>query len=88
MAEEEKYTLVVHYLNGAEDKFEFTTKEDAKLNVAAQMQKILASDTLIIDIKDRTLMIPKQSIRSIELTPGVNARKLPENALRNVRKIT
>ena len=87
MAEDNKYTLVINYLNGSEEKFEFTTKEGAKLNLAAQMQKILASDPIIVDLKERVLVIPKQSIRSIEFAPGMVARKLPENALRNLRRV-
>lgn len=80
MFEENTGMLTVHYTDGTEQRFEYTrAKED--VNLAAVVQEALKSSQLVIELQDRMLVIPMQSIKTIEVSPPPS--KLPRFVLRN-----
>lgn len=84
MKDATKGNLTVRYVNGKEEKFEFTREEDA-LNIASRIKDALSANQIILELEDRVLIIPFQSIQSIEISPLPT--KLPPNTLRNVRPL-
>ncbi|MFC1824344.1 hypothetical protein ACFL9T_16670 [Thermodesulfobacteriota bacterium] len=83
MADGEKRFLTIHYVNGTTQKFEFPIQPDETLSGAARVKELLAGNQLIIELEDRVLIIPFQSIQSIEVSPP--PEKMPATALRNAR---
>ncbi len=79
-----KRILTIRYINGNEEKFEFTRQGDTH-SIAAQIKDALSANQIILELGDRVLIVPFQNIQSIEITPPPD--KLPANALRNVRII-
>ena len=80
MFEENAGMLTVHYTDGTEQRFEYTrAKED--VNLAAVIQEALKSNQLVIELQDRMLVIPMQSIKTIEVSPPPS--KLPRFVIRN-----
>ncbi len=80
MFEENTGMLTVHYTDGTEQRFEYTrAKED--VNLAAVVQEALKSSQLVIELQDRMLVIPMQSIKTIEVSPPPS--KLPRFVIRN-----
>lgn len=80
MFEENTGMLTVHYTDGTEQRFEYTrAKED--VNLAAVVQEALKSSQLVIELQDKMLVIPMQSIKTIEVSPPPS--KLPRFVLRN-----
>ena len=84
MNDETKGILTVRYVNGNEEKFEYTRMEDT-LNIASQVQEFLKGNQILLELEDRFLIIPLQNVQSIEVSPP--PAKLPSNALKNVRLI-
>jgi hypothetical protein len=80
MFEENAGMLTVHYTDGTEQRFEYTrAKED--VNLAAVIQEALKSNQLVIELQDRMLVIPMQSIKTVEVSPPPS--KLPRFVIRN-----
>ena len=79
-----KGILTIRYVNGTEQKFEYTREENA-LNIASRIQDALSSNQVLLELEDRVLIIPFQNIQSMEVSPL--PAKLPPNVLRNVRLI-
>jgi len=84
MNDEAKGILTIRYVNGNEEKFEYTPMEDT-LNIASQVQEFLKGNQILLELEDRFLIIPLQNIQSIEVSPPPG--KLPSNVLKNVRVI-
>ena len=76
--------MVIRYVNGNEQRFEFERQEEA-LNIASQIKELLSANQLILELEDRVLVIPFQNVEYIEVAPS--PEKLPSNAIRNVRLI-
>ena len=85
MNKEAMRCMVIRYINGNEQRFEFERQEDA-LNIASQVKEVLSADQLMLDLEDRLMIIPFQNVEHIEVAPSPD--KLPSNAIRNVRLIT
>ena len=79
-----KGTMTIRYVNGTEQKFEYTREENA-LNIASRIQDALSANQVLLELEDRVMIIPFQSILSMEVSPL--PAKLPPNVIRNVRLI-
>jgi hypothetical protein len=87
MNEVTKGILTIRYVNGTEQKFEFTrAREDQAGLVGSRIQELLSAKQIILELEDRALIIPVHTIQSIEVSPL--PVKLPPNAIRNVRVIS
>lgn len=77
--------LTVTYVNGKVQKFEYerVQKEEEKMSIVARMQEMLKSQTLMLDLGDRFIIIPLQSVQSIEVSPPPH--KIPMNSIKVVK---
>ncbi len=80
----DKGVLSVYYTNGKVQWFEFTRAEDTT-NIGSRIQEIMKSKQLLLDLEDKTLIIPFASIQHIEISPPM--QKLPLTAIKNIRQI-
>ena len=79
-----KGVLSVYYTNGKVQWFEFTRAEDTA-NIGSRIQEITKSNQLILDLEDKTLIIPFASIQYIEISPPL--QKLPLTAIKEIRQL-
>lgn len=76
--------LIVTYTDGTHDHFKFPSQADS-FNMAQLVEKLLGSAALALQVGDRLLIIPKASIRSLEVSPCPG--KLPDIVLHNVQRL-
>ncbi len=79
-----KGVLSVYYTNGKVQWFEFTRAEDTA-NIGSRIQDIMKSNQLILDLEDKTLIIPFTSIQHIEISPPL--QKLPMTAIKDIQQL-
>ncbi len=84
MGDEVKAVLTVRYVDGSEEKFEFSRRAD-DLSSAGRIQEALSANQILLELEDRVLIIPFQNVRAVEISPAPS--KLPGIALKNVRPI-
>jgi len=77
--------LTVMYVNGKVQKFEYerVQKEEEKMSIVARMQEMLKSQTLMLDLGDRFIVIPLQNVLSIEISPPPH--KMPLNTIKVIK---
>ena len=80
----DKGVLSVYYTNGKVQWFEFTRAEDTA-NLGSRIQEIMKSNQLILDLDDKTLIIPFTSIQHIEVSPPM--QKLPMTTIKDIRQL-
>jgi hypothetical protein len=85
MNNEGQGTLIVRYINGEEQRFEYP-REDDTLNIASRIQDALNANQLLIELEDSVMVIPFQNVQSIKISPS--PPKLPPIALKNVRLVS
>ena len=79
-------SITVRYVNGDEETFEFpAVGEGDPTNLATNIQKCLHEEQFIFELEDRVLIIPKQNILNIEVSPPPS--KLPPLTIRNAKLI-
>lgn len=84
MAEQEMGTMILHYTDGTEERFEYARASGQEaVNIGAAMQEGLKANQLIIELADRTLIIPMQGLKMIEVCPS--PVRLPMYAIRNAQ---
>ena len=81
----DKGILTIRYVNGSEEKFEYNRFED-EYSIAAHIKEALRENHLLLDLEDRLVVIPYQSILSLDISPPPT--KLPTTALRKVVPIS
>jgi hypothetical protein len=84
MIDKTKSTLTIRFVNGYEEKFEFTHLEES-LNIAQRIQDALNANQLLLELEDRLLIVPFQNILTVEISPP--PPKVRGNVLRNVRLV-
>ena len=84
MAKTEKAVMTIRYIDGTEQRFEFTRGD--KFNTANRFRESLSAGQVIVGMKDRVFVIPFSSIRSIEVSPPPET--LPSHAINNARIIS
>jgi len=80
----DKGVLSVYYTNGKVQWFEFTRADDTA-NIGTRIQEIIKGNQLILDLDNKTLIIPFTSIQYIEISPPI--QKLPMTAIKDIRQI-
>ncbi len=85
MAEEEETgTMILHYTDGTEERFEYTRAgAQEAVNIGAALQEGLKANQLVIELADRTLIIPMPGLKMIEICPS--PARLPIFAIRNAQ---
>ena len=85
MSRADKGILTIRYVNGSEEKFEYNRFED-EYSIAAHIKEALRENHLLLELEDRLVVIPYQSILSLDISPP--PAKLPATALRKVVPIS
>lgn len=80
-----KGILTIRYVNGSEEKFEYDRLEE-EYSIAAHIKEALRENHLLLELEDRLVVIPYQSILSLDISPP--PAKLPATALRKVVPIS
>jgi hypothetical protein len=87
MGNETKTIMTIRYLNGTEQKFEFTRVDEEQVKfIGSRIQDFLSANFFIFELEDRALIIPTNTIQNIEVKPAPVS--FPPNVLRNVRLIS
>jgi hypothetical protein len=81
----DKGILTIRYVNGSEEKFEYDRLEE-EYSIAAHIKEALRENQLLLELEDRLIVIPYQSILSLDISPP--PIKLPATALRKVVPIS
>jgi|SRR6266436_2998620 len=82
-------TVTIHFIDGMTQCFEFEAPEIDPMTFASKLEKVLARNQIHIQLVDRVLVIPIQSIKCLEFTPlPPLPSKLPEFVIRNARPIS
>lgn len=85
MSDTSKGMMTIRYVNGNENRFEFTRVDDT-MNVATRIKEVLSANQIMLELEDRVLIIPLQNDQIIEVSPSLE--KLPPNVMRNVRLVS
>lgn len=80
----DKGVLSIYYTNGKVQWFEFTRAEDS-VSIGSRIQEIMNGNQLILDLDDKTLIIPFSSIQHMEISPPM--QKLPMTAIKGIRQL-
>ncbi|KPK40368.1 MAG: hypothetical protein AMJ69_02755 [Gammaproteobacteria bacterium SG8_47] len=84
MSDQQVYTMRIHYLNSTVQTFVFPQQGEAS-SVSQRIDTMRKREDLLLHMEDRLMLIPKQSILRIEITPCPPA--WPSDALHGVRLI-
>lgn len=84
MIDKAKGALTIRYVNGSEQKFEFTRLEES-LSVGESIQDVLSANQLLLELEDRLMVVPFQNILTVEVSPP--PPQVRGNVLRNVRLV-
>ena len=74
--------IKIHYIDGSEMQFEYK-REDEVNTMATRIEKAIEPRHLLIELQDRVIGIPIDSIKYFEVIPA--PAKLPKTAIRNAR---
>jgi hypothetical protein len=86
MSETTTGILIIHYMDGTRQKYEFqrmVDQEKYKFTAGGVMKEAMAANHLLLDLEDRTVLIPFQNIKFLEFMPS--AQRLPEYAIRGAK---
>ena len=84
MSDEMLRVLTVRFTNGTIQKYEFSAQAD-EFTVGGRIKEALSENNLMIELEDKTVIIPYQNIEIIEVSPSPS--KLPETAIKNARQV-
>lgn len=84
MSDQTAYTMRIHYVDGTVQTFVYPQQGEAS-SVSQRIDAMRKREDLLLHMEDRLMLIPKQSILRIEITPCPPA--WPTDALHGVRLI-
>jgi hypothetical protein len=84
MIDKTKGTLTIRFIDGSEQKFEFTRLEESS-SIAQRIQDALSANQLLLELEDRLMVVPFQNILTVEVSPP--PPKVRGHVLRNVRLV-
>jgi len=76
--------LKIYFIDGSEMQFEYAHEGEAN-TMASRIEKAIEPRHLLIELEDRVIGIPVDSIKYFEVTPA--PPKLPRTTIRNARLI-
>jgi hypothetical protein len=86
MANTEKVVLTVTFLNGTIQKFEYPRGPQDNPKLASNVEAVLKSPQLLLEVGGSLIVIPMSSILSVEIAPAPS--KMPATAIKGVRRIS
>ncbi len=78
-----KVKCTISFTDGKQLKIEWPKQEDAALRSGVVIEKILANESLAIELEGRLVLIPIQNIRTVEVRPAPDG--LPDTVIRGAR---
>jgi hypothetical protein len=73
-------TLVIRFVDGTEEKFEYARHPQDDANLAARIQEVLNANHLLVEFEGKMVIYPFHGIKSIEVSPV--PEKLPRIVIR------
>ena len=80
MTKNETGTLVIRFVDGTEERFEYSRPPQDDMNLAARLQEILNAQHLILEVEGKLVVYPFHSIKVIEVFPV--PEKLPRMVIK------
>ena len=81
MSDETRVVMIIKFVNGTEQKFEFPRQSNDTFTAGAQIQDALSKNSILVELEDKVLVFPFQSILSLEISPS--PLKLPKGTIKN-----
>lgn len=78
-----KAWCTISFNDGEQMKLKWERPEEANVRAAAMMDQVLNQESIAIEVEGRLLVIPVNSIRTIEVNPA--PEKLPPTAVRGAK---
>ena len=83
MGEESKGKMVVRFMDGTEERFEYARLPQDDVNLAGRIQEALDAKHLLIEVEGKLIVYPVHSIKAIEVSPV--PEKLPRIVMQKAR---
>ncbi len=79
--------MSIQYLDGTTQHFEWDTEPvgTESANMVSHLQKMLHEDSVLLEMGDKLLILRKETIKTIEITPV--PAKLPATTIHHVRLV-
>ncbi|RZM82958.1 hypothetical protein [Leptolyngbya iicbica] len=77
----------IQYIDGTAQQFEWDAQPEGteSANIVSHLQKMLHEDNVLLDMGEKLVILQKQNIKSIEITPVPT--KLPGTTIHGVRGV-
>ena len=83
MTKRDKGILVIRFMDGAEERFEYPRLPQDDVNLVARIEEALDAKHLLIEVEGKLIIYPFQSIKAIEISPS--PEKLPRIVMKKAR---
>ncbi|WP_204140110.1 hypothetical protein [Halomicronema sp. CCY15110] len=79
--------MYIQYMDGTEQQFEWDSQREGTetANLVSHLQKMLHDENVLLEMGDKLLILQRQNIKSIEITPV--PAKLPATTIHGVRAV-
>ena len=85
MPESKHVTVIIRLMDGTIHKVQFEPQGD-QFTIVSRLEKVIEANSLMFELGDRLLVIPKHAIQTIEVIPA--PPKLADTVVRHVRLST
>lgn len=69
MVEQSMGILVIRFMDGAEERFEYARLPQDDVNLVARIEEALDAKHLIVEVEGKLIVYPFHSIKAIEVSP-------------------
>jgi hypothetical protein len=83
MAKRDMGILLIRFMDGAEERFEYARHPQDDVNLVARIEEALDARHLIIEVEGKLIVYPFHSIKAIEVSPV--PEKLPRIVMKKAR---
>lgn len=83
MAERNTGILVIRFVDGKEERFEYGRLPQDDVNLAARIEEALKANHLLVEVEGKLIVYPFYNIKAIEVFPA--PEKLPRIVMKKAR---
>jgi hypothetical protein len=83
MAEHKMGILVIRFVDGTEERFEYARAPQDDVNLAARIEEALKTNHLLVEMEGKLIVYPFHNIKAIEVFPA--PEKLPRVVIKKAR---
>jgi hypothetical protein len=83
MAERNMGILVIRFVDGTEERFEYARLPQDDVNLAARIEEALSGKHLLVEVEGKLIVYPFHNIKAIEVFPA--PEKLPRIVMKKAR---